>query len=508
MFKADLKAGDTIKDRKIEATGSMHALVYFGKERLEVVPDRPIVCTEDDVIARVDMVHRCGTDVKIYSQGRPDQLDESLLEQLQESLGLTGDYDSENLLYYTALLEKGEEGPCDDPFYINLREYIQGLSPEDKANLWPTLKRGWGRILGHEMIVTVDKVGSNVANLKGGIGYRDGDPLELKDLDFKTGDRFIVQTRIADYRPPLAEGDGVRGVQLLGRNITDLAMILNAAYAQYVRLTSEIIRSGSILKVPSGMEDVEAAMVEPAACLLDCFEKSTHELGQDHRGSMLKKGVLPGGITAVIGSGSMAIMAGMMALMEDEIIEVGGAGEVVFFVRSQDKVDLMRKVINDKRISFVIFPKGASDDDVLKCLREQYAPLYRKRYGEDFVGFDDVMVAAGDKNTLAMAHRMITHTGGRVLAFAGTRGSVTLESGVWHYGNAGVVGTSGSNTKMMEIALGLIERRSLSLAKLSGKTYTFSDLKKGIEPFFTDTYLRPKIVPNEGLPSIRWHGED
>jgi threonine dehydrogenase-like Zn-dependent dehydrogenase len=306
----------------------------------------------------------------------------------------------------------------------------------------------------------------------------------------------------------LVKENSVRGIQLLGRNITDLAMNLNAGYAQYVRLTPEIIRSGSILKVPSGTGDVEAALVEPAACLLDCFEKSTHELGQNYKGSILKKGVLPGGVAAVIGSGSMAIMAGMMALMEDEAIEVGGAGEVVFFVRSKDKAELVRKVLDDKRVSFVIIPKNATSNGALKCLREQYAPLYRKRYGEDFVGFDDVVVAAGDKDTIALAHRMVTHTGGRVLAFAGTRGEVAIESGVWHYGNAGVVGTSGCNTKMMEIVLGLLERRSLSLARLSGRAYTFADLKEGVETFFTDTYLRPKLIPNEGLPAVEWQDGD
>src|SRR2546423_11148037 len=100
---------------------------------------------------------------------------------------------------------------------------------------------------------------------------------------------------------------------------------------------------------------------------------------------------------------------------------------------------------------------------------------------------------------------MIAPTGGRVLTFAGTRGPCQIESGVWHYGNAGVLGTSGCNTKMMEIALGLLVRRSIDVKPLSGRGWTFADFKEhGTAAFFQDTYLRPKLLPNEGLPPVEW----
>ncbi|MGQ9628904.1 MAG: hypothetical protein ACUVXI_01160 [bacterium] len=505
MLKTEFSVGEEFRGRRIEGVGRMYALVYFCRGSFEVVKDRPIICTEDDIIGRVDMVHRCGTDVKIHSQGRPDQLDERLLEQLRDLLGLSGDFDPRKLPIYVGLLRDGERGECSDPLYRNLLGYVDSIPPEDRGKLWTALKMRWGRILGHEMVVTIVKVGSKVRELTEGIGYREGEILEPEYLDFRVGDRCVVQSRIARYRPPLVPRmDGVRGVQLLGGNITDLAMNINSGYAQYVRFTPEIVRSGSLLRVPGGISDEEAAMVEPAACLLDCFEKSTHELAQGPRGSVLKKGVLPGGVVAVIGSGSMAIMAGMISLMKDEMIEVGGAGEVVFLVRSHHKAELISSIIRDARVKFVITPPGRSDEEALTSIREQYAEDYKRRRGEDFRGFDDVIVAAGGKETIGLAHKIVAPTGARVLAFAGTRGEIPMESGFWHYGNAGTSGTSGCNTKMMEIVLGLLQRRSLSLGKLSGKSYTFEDLIEGIETFFNDTHLRPKLLPNEGLPQVDW----
>ncbi|HID21402.1 MAG TPA: hypothetical protein EYP14_03265 [Planctomycetaceae bacterium] len=388
-----------------------------------------------------------------------------------------------------------------------LRSALAQLDEEEKACLWPFLRRHWGRVLGHEMVVTVERVGSKVDTLRQGIGYLEGQTLGSEYVDFRPGRRYVVQTRIARYWPPRlreAASSDTRGIQLLGHNITDLAMEMNAGYVQAVRLTTQIIQSGSLIAVPDGLDDVEAAMVEPAACLLDCLERTAHEVGQNDDGVILKKGVMRDGVTAVIGSGSMAILAGRYALMDDERIDVGGAREVVFFVRSERKRALVRERVDSDSVFFVISERDASDETVLRNLREQYASSYRERWGRTFEGFDDVIVCAGGADTVRLAHKMLTHTGGRVMAFAGTRGPIEMESGLWHYGNAGTIGTSGCNTKMMEIVLGLLARGSMCLKGLTGRVYTLKEVGENPEVFFCDNYLRPAIAPNRGIPPIEW----
>ena len=474
----------------------MTALVYFGQRRMEVVEGRTIVCTDQDVIARVDRVHRCGTDVKIHRDGRPDQCEESLLDELRSIFDCSEQPGDVPFKAYVDLTMGGAADPAvSDPLYAAISKRIISMSPPDRQALPAMMRTRWGRILGHETVVTVERVGSAVAGLRRGIGYLDGVELSANELAFEPGQKCVLQSRIAYYDPPPEGRPGARGVQLLGGNITDLAMNQAGAYATAVRLTPEIICSGSVLSVPACVPSELAALAEPTACLLDCFQKTTHEVAQDHQGSILVKGVRPGGLTCVIGSGSMALMAGLIATMDDPVVPMGRAKEVVFIVRSQAKAELVRQILHDRPVATVVCD---SDDDLSTAVRAQYE---RSRYAHAdraWAGFDDVIVAAGGAETIAAAHHLLASTGGRVMAFAGTRGPCRLESGVWHYGNAGVLGTSGCNTKMMEVALGLFARGSLDPSPLAGRVYTLGDLAApgGTERFFADKHLRPCVEPN------------
>jgi threonine dehydrogenase-like Zn-dependent dehydrogenase len=492
----ETKVGGQRDGRTIEWSSTMTALVYFGKEHMEVVDNRPIVCTDQDIIARVDRVHRCGTDVKIFHNGRPDQCEESLFDELKVIMQCSEQSGKVPFTAYADLAMGGvTRADINDPLYQRIAERVAALSDDQRRSLATLMRLHWGRILGHETVVTIERVGSRVHELRKGIGYLDGVELTDEFLNFKPGDRFVLQSRIAYYDPPPSDMPDARGVQLLGGNITDLAMNLGGAYACYTRLTPEIICSGSAIRVPAGVSPEAASLAEPTACLLDCFQKSTHEVGQDATGSILVKGARPGGVTCVIGSGSMALMAGQLATLDDPIVRMGIAREVVFVVRSRTKADLVRSILEDRPVSTVICVDEAR---LSAAIAEQYAPSYKARFGRDFPGFDDVIIAAGGAQTVGDVHKLITHTGGRLQAFAGTRGPCTVESGVWHYGNAAIIGTSGCNTKMMEVVLGLFARGSLQPEPLAGKVYTFDDLRRpgGISAFFDDKNLRPCLAPN------------
>jgi len=497
-----LRAGRELDGSPIEAVGAMHALVYFAPGDIRVIPDRPLAATAHDVIARVLLVHRCGTDVKIFHAGRRDQVEESLLEELARLVGSEHPGESAHYRRYVRLLETGtREQEFDDPLYRDVAAAV--ARADDLETVRANLNRHWGRIIGHETVVEIVRVGSRVGELTAGIGYAQGERLDDEYLDFREGEICTLQSRVAHYRPPPVARPGLRGVQLLGGNITDLAMNQGGGFAQYVRLRPEMIRSRSILRVPAGIDRTSAALIEPLACILDCVQKSTHETGQDDRGSVLRRGVLPGGRTLVIGSGAMALMAGKIALMDDSLVELGGARGVAFAVRSETKRDLVTGIMGrDPRVQCVICER---DEELPDAVRRQFRADDGGPTEESFRGFDDVIIAAGDAQTVAMAHRLIAPTGARILAFAGTRWPCSVESGVWHYGNAGILGSSGCNTKTMELALGLIARGSIDVKDLSGRTWTFAELKEeGVAAFFEDRRLRPALAPNEGLKPVRW----
>ncbi len=500
----DLKPGGEYRERgrtaKVEAVGEMWALVYYCRGKTAVVRDRPIFWTENDVLARVDCIHRCGTDVKTARNGRADQIDESIISDLGDIAGLSGEYDARNAAAYFQILEDGNMDPSvKDGLYGTLADMVSALSDQERGWFLDRVLREGGRILGHEMIVTVLKVGSNVRNLTEPLGYTERlGRLPDEYLDFKPGERLTIQTRIARYEPPaehLLKRPDVRGVQLLGDNHENMAMTLDGGFAQYLRLTPEMIRSGSLIRVSESISDVEAALVEPTACLLDCLNLTTHPEGQGNHGNIFKPGVKRGGATAIIGSGAMAYIAAALALSRDEKIPVGHASKVVMLVRSEQKAELGRKLFTKgEPLEFVIDPPGTAPEQVAKHVRSACGPGF---------GFDDIIVAGGGAETVGLAHMLGKDTGTRIHAFAGTRGAITMESGFWHYGNAATSGTSGCNTKAMENVIGLIER-GLKLERFSGKRYTFADLDSDPMRFFDDTYLRPLLAPNEGLEERTW----
>lgn len=201
-------------------------------------------------------------------------------------------------------------------------------------------------------------------------------------------------------------------------------------------------------------------------------------------------------------------MAGKLALLNDSVLEIGGAREVAFVVRSESKRELVQQIFgNDARVSTIV---AAKDTELKAALDVQFRPSTIDPYGRDSScnpGFDDVILAAGSAHTLAAAHGVIASTGARILAFAGTRGAMEIESGVWHYSNAGLSGTIGCNTKMMELGLGLLSRGALSLEALSGNVYNFETLaQQGTAAFFQDQYLRPRLDPNANLEPASFDG--
>lgn len=506
--RLNLKPGDTYREKNRKAivegvaVGGMNALVYYGASDFRVVGNRPIFYTSNDLIVKVSMVHRCGTDVRYYHEGNKF-IDCILLSELRDLTNLSGSFNPTNLREYVDFLQTGEvRRQVEDEFYVNLTEHWGILTQEKGIHVTSGFFREWGRVPGHEMVGTIERIGSNVKRLTKPLGYTSTwlRRLSTEYLDFKEGERVILQTRCARYRDPpkfLQEGN-VGGIQLLGMDIEDGARSLDGGFAQYVRITPEMIRSGCVIRVPYGISDTEAALVEPTACLVDCLDLSVHPEGQSESGNILKKGVRRDGVSVIIGSGAMAFIAAEVALTMDERVQVGGASKVVMFVRSEDKVALAKRILSGRftdKIDFFIYDSNLS--------HEENAKRFKKKYGRLSV-VDDVVIAAGDAKAVELAHRIVSGTGCRIHAFAGTRGNITVESGIWHYGNAGTQGTSGCNTRSMENVLRMIERGTLELAKFSGNEYCFKDIEKDPSIFFKDKYLRPALLPNERLSEVEW----
>jgi L-iditol 2-dehydrogenase len=316
-------------------------------------------------------------------------------------------------------------------------------------------------ILGHELVAEIVAVGKDVRNLRAGIGYKEGETLSDEYLAFKEGERVTVQSRIARYE---------NGLMLLDDPITILSFYIDGGYAQYMRVPRELILSGSVLRVPEGVSDEEAALVEPAACALESLFSTPHAVGADEEGRHLfKAGPREGGSACVIGSGTVSMMyASLLRLL--------GSAHVLMLVRSEDKARLVRDTLGDSVGTYVSPPySNAPLEEKLaieRDLAEKLAAINRGWL------FDDVVAACPDPDAQRLMLQLYTTSGYAVGAcFGGTHGLADrVNMDAHHYRSATTIGTSGCSTRSMETIIRWLHERRLLLKGFTSKIrYSLND---------------------------------
>jgi len=307
-------------------------------------------------------------------------------------------------------------------------------------------------VLGHELVGRVVEVGRDVHTLKQGIGYKQDRTLSREELCLPIGQRVTVQARIARMR---------NGLMLIRNPIQNLSFRIPGGFAQYMKIPADLIQSGSVLPIPDEVTDEEAALVEPAACVLESIYAIPHAVGVDAEGRhIVHSGILKGGRTLIVGSGTLATIYGLLARIE-------GAAEVWFMVRSQSKAELLGRLLGDWP-RFKVVPGYAS------------LPLPEKLRIEDGVAkeftdltrgdlFDDVVLAAPSEDAERLMFLLLNQDGyGVASCFAGLH-KPTEQALVdnLHYRMAKAVGTSGCSTRTMETILKWLSSGKLSMRGLT-----------------------------------------
>ncbi|MFC1452049.1 alcohol dehydrogenase catalytic domain-containing protein [Verrucomicrobiota bacterium] len=303
-------------------------------------------------------------------------------------------------------------------------------------------------VLGHELVARVVEVGDQVATLNRGIGYRQDAELTPEEVCPAVGERVTVQPRIARYRD---------GLMLMRDPIQNLSFHIPAAYAQYVKVPPELTRSGSLLRVPDGVSDEEAALTEPAACALESIYATPHPAGADAEGRhIFCSGIRPGGRTLIIGSGTLAMIYGRLARLE-------GAAEVWFLVRSEGKRELLASVLGAwPRVKIVPDHSDMPLPEKIE-VEVRVAEELSELTGGSL--FDDVILAAPSVDAQRLMFLLLNPDGyGVAVCFAGLHEPVdrALVDNL-HYRLAKAVGTSGCSTRSMETILRRLSDGSLSL---------------------------------------------
>ena len=337
-------------------------------------------------------------------------------------------------------------------------------------------------VLGHEIAAEIVEVGADVGALTEGIGYRQDRPMTTEELDYQVGERVTCQSRIARYRD---------GVMLQSDPIQILSFQMNAGYSQYMKCTEEMIRSGSVLRVPDSVSVEEAALVEPAACALETVFQTPHAVGVDEEGRQrFRAGTKPSGRALVIGSGSVSMIYALLCRIE-------GAAEVHVVVRSEAKADLVRRTLG-QGVRITISEQAEEDDQAAQIAAEDRL-VEELRGKTDGRLFDDVISACADPRAQRWMLRCYnTEADATGACFGGARALVDgVDMDIHHYRQARTIGSSGCSTRCMETVIRWLADGKLSLLGFTSERRF--NLRDDPEEFFTTKAdgLKPVLYPWE-----------
>ena len=332
-------------------------------------------------------------------------------------------------------------------------------------------------ILGHELSAEIVEIGPGVKKLKKGIGYKEGKEIRF---NFKIGDRITVQSRIARYK---------NGLMLINNPITILSFIIPGGYAQYMKIPKELILSGSLVKVPPNVANEEAALIEPAACALECVFATPHPVGVDKDGRHIcRSGIQKGGNVCIIGSGTVSLIYALFCHVE-------GAGEVFVLVRSEDKAKLVKRLLGDWARVVVIDDYSAKPIAEKLKVEEKIIGRFKEETADHL--FDDVVAACADPDAQRLMLKLYTMEGyGTGACFGGTHELVDrADIDQNHYRSAKTIGTTGCSTRTMETVARWLGEKKVSFKDFTNpRHFTFRDKP---EEFFTSAGLKPILYPWE-----------
>lgn len=268
-------------------------------------------------------------------------------------------------------------------------------------------------ILGDEGSVTLVQVGE-----------------ELRER-YRPGQRYVIQPAV-DH-PPINHceryRDGGRGIDKIAVGYT-----LPGHLAEYILVTEEVLAAGCLIPIPDeSLPHAHAALAEPFSCVVSAQDHHLHLAQQSPSAARsVLKGLKPGGVTVIIGSGAMGRMHVDLALSYRP-------RAIIAVDLIKERLELVRQLFAEpaEALGVALHTVDPAEANIQALLDE----LTGSR------GADDVIVAVGSRQAIDTAQH---HTGrGAVLnLFGGLKSGediVELDTGIVHYEEINVTGSSGGS---------------------------------------------------------------
>lgn len=229
------------------------------------------------------------------------------------------------------------------------------------------------------------------------------------------------------------------------------------AFAEVLPLSGEVLRNGVVHRVPEGLDDVAAALSEPASSVL-----ASHDA-----------------LGTTLGDTVVVIGAGPIGCIHISVARARGA-RVIIVQRSEPRRLLARRFDPDLIVD-------ASTQDVVAAVRA----------ATEGRGADVVICANGVAETQAQAVSM-ARKGGRVVLFGGlpkAHPMVTLDANRIHYGEIAVLGAFSYHPTVHALALDTLARGIIPAEHLVTHTFALDDIAEAFDVAATGRGLKVMVRP-------------
>jgi len=289
-------------------------------------------------------------------------------------------------------------------------------------------------ILGHEVAGEIFQIGKNV----------DG---------FKVGERVTVAPIYGCGKCSFC----VSGEENICEKVVVFGCNFDGAYAQYMRIPAQGIRRGVLVKIPDGLPNEEATLIEPFSCCLH---------------GILRAGVKPGDSVVVIG-------AGPIGLAHLTLLKILGSGKVIIGDIVNKRLERAKKF-------------GA---DVTVNSKEDNLPLKVRELTKG-KGADSVIVAAPSKEAVEDGLKMVRR-GGRVVIFGGcpTNSLIQIDPNSIHYSEIIVTGSIDSTIDDFRRTVQLISR--VNLKPFITHRFPLKEIHQAMQVMKDKKGLKVILVPSE-----------
>lgn len=291
------------------------------------------------------------------------------------------------------------------------------------------------RIIGHEFAGVIEEVGSKITG-------------------FHAGERISVAPAIGCGKCYSC----VKGYTNMCDDLKSIGFQYDGTFAQYIAVPLHAFEMGNVNKLGILIEDEEATLAEPVACVVN---------GQEFLN------IREGDNVAIFGSGFIGCIHAELAMQS-------GAENVIMLEIAEKRIEQAQKLV----------PKINIINPSQKSLYEEVKQLTGGR------GADVVIVACSSGKAQEDAIRIAAKRG-RVSLFGGISGEAKcfIDSNEIHYKELSVYGVHASTPLQNKIVIDWISMGRLKIKKYISKVFSLNEVGNAFEAIRNENILKAIIKP-------------